>query len=66
MLQFAESKNKLKLMHHVSLFLMLAILQMCQAKRSTAEARMLTSTWSESFLSFLLTQTDCFLTTASC
>lgn len=29
----AESQNKLELMHYVSVYLMLATLQMCQAKR---------------------------------
>lgn len=30
-----KKESKLKLMHHVSLFLMLAILQMCRAKHSS-------------------------------
>lgn len=53
-------------MHVVSLYLMLATLQMCQVKHSTVKAWLLTSIRSEHVSSFFLTHTDCFLTTRSC
>lgn len=53
-------------MHVVSLYLMLATLQMCQVKHSTVKAQLLTSIRSEYVSSFFLMHTDCFLTTRSC
>ena len=61
----SSQKTNWKLMYYVSLYLMLATLQMCRAQHSR-ETLMLTSTWSGSLLSFFLTQTDCFLTTTTC